>query len=50
MLDVTGGTKGGLMKTLVFNLLDANTHGIKALFIMPDGKPVDLAGEFRRTH
>ena len=49
MLDVTGGTRGGLLKRLVFNLIDADTHAIEGLFVMPDGKPVDLRGKFRRT-
>jgi hypothetical protein len=49
MLDVTGGTKGGLLKRLVFTLTDSDTHAVQALFVMPDGKPVDLTGEFRRT-
>jgi hypothetical protein len=48
-LDVAGGTKRGLVKRMVFNLIDANTHVIELLFITPDGKPVDLRGEFHRT-
>lgn len=49
MLDVTGGTKGGLLKRLTFSLIDADQHVIQGLFIMPDGKPVDLQGEFQRV-
>ena len=49
MLDVTGGTKGGLLRRLVFSLIDGDKHAIQGLFIMPDGKPVDLQGEFQRV-
>jgi hypothetical protein len=48
-LDVAGGTQGGLVKRMVFNLIDANKHVIELIFIMPNGKPVDLRGEFQRT-
>jgi hypothetical protein len=48
LLDVTGGTQRGLLQRLVFNRMDAN-HIIEGVFIMPDGKPVDLRGEFQRT-
>lgn len=49
MLDVTGGTKGGLLKRLTFSLIDTDQHVIQGLFIMPDGKPIDLQGEFQRV-
>jgi hypothetical protein len=49
MLEVTGGTKGGLLKRLVFSLTGGDKHAIEGLFIMPDGKPVDLQGEFQRV-
>jgi hypothetical protein len=48
-LDVAGGTQGGLVKRMAFTLIDANKHVIELTFIMPDGKPVELRGEFQRT-
>lgn len=48
-LDVAGGTQGGLAKDLVFTMIDANKHAIALNFIRPDGKSVDVRGEFQRT-
>jgi len=48
-LDVAGGTRGGLAKNMVFTILDADKHAIVLNFIMPDGKPIDVRGEFQRT-
>lgn len=48
-LDVAGGTQGGLVKRMVFTMIDANKHVIELTFIMPNGKPVELRGEFERT-
>jgi hypothetical protein len=48
-LDVAGGTRGGLAKDMVFTMIDADKHAIMLNFIMPDGKPVDVRGEFQRT-
>jgi hypothetical protein len=48
-LDVAGGTRGGLAKDLVFTMIDADKHAIVLNFIMPDGKSVDVRGEFQRT-
>ncbi len=48
-LDVAGSTKGGLVKRMMFTPIDANTHAIEVTFIMPDGKPIELRGEFKRT-
>lgn len=48
-LDVAGSTKGGLVKRMVFNIIDANKHVIEFTFIKPDGKPIELRGEFQRT-
>lgn len=48
-LDVAGGTQGGLVKRMVFTMIDANRHVIELTFIMPNGKPVELRGEFQRT-
>jgi hypothetical protein len=47
-LDVVGSTKGGLVKHMVFTTIDANMHSIDFTFIMPNGKPIELHGEFRR--
>lgn len=48
-LDVAGGTRGGLAKDMVFTLIDANKHSIGLNFITPDGKAVNVRGEFQRT-
>jgi hypothetical protein len=48
-LDVTGDTRGGLAKDMVFTMIDADKHAIALNFIAPDGKPVDVRGEFQRT-
>jgi hypothetical protein len=48
-LDVTGNTKGGLVKRMAFTMIDANKHVVEFTFIKPDGKPIDLRGEFERT-
>jgi len=47
-LDVAGGTRGGLVKRMAFNLIAADKHVIELVFVTPDGKPVDLRGEFQR--
>lgn len=48
-LDVAGSTKGGLVRRMVFTPADANSHIEEFTFIMPNGKPIELRGEFRRT-
>ena len=48
-LDVSGGTKGGLVKRMAFTIIDANKHVVEFTFIRPDGKPMELRGEFERT-
>jgi len=48
-LDVVGNTKGGLVKRMAFTMIDANKHVVEFTFIKPDGKPIDLRGEFERT-
>ncbi len=48
-LDVAGSTKGGLVKRMLFTLTDANRHGVEFTFIMPNGKPIELRGDFTRT-
>ena len=49
-LDVAGSTRGGLVKRMAFTIIDANKHVIEVTFIMPDGKPIELRGEFKRTN
>ena len=49
LLDVTGGTQRGFVKRLVFTMIDANHHEVAGTFILPDGKPLQLSGEFQRT-
>ena len=49
LLDVAGSTKGGLVKRMAFTMIDANKHVIELTFIMPNGKPIELRGEFERT-
>ena len=49
-LDVSGNTKGGLVKRMAFTSVDANKHIVEFTFIKPDGKPLDLRGEFVRTN
>lgn len=48
-LDVAGSTKGGLLKRMMFTMVDANKHVVDFTFIMPNGKPVELHGEFQRA-
>ena len=48
MLEVTGGTRGGLLKRIALTLTGAGTHAVQGTFIMPDGKPLELRGEFHR--
>ena len=48
-VDVTGSTRGGLVKRMVFTTIDANKHVIEFTFMKPDGKPIELRGEFERT-
>lgn len=48
-VDVAGSTKGGYLKGMVFRLNDANNHTVEGTFVMPDGKPIQMRGEFQRT-
>ena len=48
-LDVTGSTRGGYLKGMVFTMIDANHHTAQLTFVMPDGRPIPLRGEFTRT-
>lgn len=48
-LDVVGSTKGGLVKRMVFTTVEANMHIVEFTFMKPDGNPIELRGEFKRT-
>lgn len=48
-LDVAGGTQRGLMKRMMFTIVDPNNHVVEVTYILPDGKPVQARGEFQRT-
>jgi hypothetical protein len=48
-LDVVGSTRGGYLKGMAFTMIDANHHTVEATFVMPDGKPIQMRGEFQRT-
>lgn len=48
-LDVAGSTKGGLVKRLMFTMIDANMHVEEGTFVMSNGKAIELRGEFQRT-
>lgn len=48
-LDVAGGTQRGLLKHMMFTIVDANNHVVEVTYILPDGKPVQARGEFQRT-
>ena len=48
-LDVAGPTRGGYLKDMVITMIDADHHIVGFTFVMPDGKPIQLRGEFQRT-
>jgi len=48
-VDIAGGTQRGFVKHTVFTMVDANKQVVEFTFIMPDGKPLELRGEFERT-
>ena len=48
-IDVTGSTRGGYLKDMVITMVDADHHIVAITFVMPDGKPIPLRGEFTRT-
>jgi hypothetical protein len=49
-LEVAGSTRGGYLKDMVLTTIDADRHGVAFTFVMPDGKPMPLRGEFKRTN
>ncbi len=48
-LDVAGPTRGGYLKDMVITMIDPDHHIVAFTFVMPDGKPIQLRGEFQRT-
>jgi len=48
-LDVAGSTQGGLVKRMAFTPVDADKHLVEFTFVMPNGKALELRGEFQRT-
>ena len=48
-IDVSGGTQRGLMKRMMFTMVDANNHVVEVTYMLPDGKTIEARGEFRRT-
>jgi len=48
-LDVAGSKRGGYLKDMVISMTDADHHIVAFTFVMPDGKPIALRGEFQRT-
>lgn len=48
-LEVTGSTRGGLVKRMVITTIDENKHVVEFTFVKPDGNPIELRGEFQRT-
>jgi hypothetical protein len=47
---VEGGTSRGVVKRMKFTMVDPNKHLVEFTFVMPDGKAVELNGEFQRTN
>lgn len=48
-IDVAGATRGGYLKDMVITIIAADHHIVGITFVMPDGKPIMLRGEFKRT-
>ncbi|MCM3870982.1 MAG: DUF1579 domain-containing protein [Pyrinomonadaceae bacterium] len=48
-LDVAGGTQRGVLKRMVFTIIDENHHTVEVTYLLPDGKSVQPRGEFQRT-
>jgi hypothetical protein len=49
-LEVAGSTRGGYLKDMVITIIDADHHIVAFTFVMPDGKPIPLRGEFKRIN
>ena len=48
-IDVTGSTRGGYLKDMKMTMIDADTHLVEITFIKPDGQPIPLRAEFKKT-
>jgi hypothetical protein len=48
-LDVAGDTQRGLMKHMMFTIVDADNHVIEVTYMLPDGKAIEARGNFQRT-
>jgi hypothetical protein len=48
-LDVAGSTQSGVLKHMVFTIIDENHHTVEVTYILPNGKSVQPRGEFQRT-
>lgn len=48
-LDVSGSTRGGYLKDMSITVVDAAHQIVAFTFVRPDGKPMELRGEFQRT-
>jgi hypothetical protein len=49
LLEVVGGTQRGFVKRFAFTMIDENHHVVELTFVKPDGKPIQVRGEFQRT-
>lgn len=49
LLDVAGGEQRGLLRRMKFTLSDPNKKMMELTFVMPNGKALELKGEFRLT-
>jgi hypothetical protein len=49
-LEVVGSTRGGYLKDMVITMIDADHHTVAFTFVMPNGQPIQLRGEFKRTN
>lgn len=49
LLELVGNTKGGHLQRLVFTMNDTDNHAADFIFVRPDGKPIPLRGEFKRS-
>src|SRR3982751_3368113 len=49
-IDVVARTKRGYIRDVTLTIPDGNKHVEEFTFVMPDGKPIALRGEFQRTN
>lgn len=49
-LELVGNTKGGYVKNMMFTMVDHDRHAAEITFVQPNGKPIQLRGEFQRTN